>query len=329
MKRRENDNQVDEMLARHLQREPARFDYESWAEKFPDEARLAATGFPAAQSQPRISFAQIGRYIMTSRYTKYVTAVAVLLVALSFLFPGGNGIVPESIAWADVQKALAEQEQVRITGTRNCFFGDDDTPTYKLGVEKLFSLSYGYADRTFTEDGKLIIEFTYHLPSDTVTVVFPTVKKYYRMEVSSAYRDQAGQVTPEDYFEWLFEWFWTSGDYRQIGPRNVQGIEAIGFEATDVHDRFLKGLGINPKIANFFFSAQSLSVRMWVDPKKRLPIQIEGEGRINPCLITGYRKMKLREINDCWEFGAILDESRFQPQIPEDYEQLGLPETAT
>jgi len=186
-----------------------------------------------------------------------------------------------------------------------------------------------------------------------VTVVFPTVKKYYRVEVSSEYRDQAGQVTPENYFEWLFEWFWTSGDYRQIGPRNVQGIEAIGFEATDVHDRFqigprnvqgieaigfeatdvhdrfLKGLGINPKIANFFFSAQSLSVRMWVDPKKRLPIQIEGEGRINPCLITGYRKMKLREINDCWEFGAILDESRFQPQIPEDYEQLGLPETAT
>ncbi|MBN2129677.1 MAG: hypothetical protein JW741_09275 [Sedimentisphaerales bacterium] len=324
MKHRKNDNQVDEMLARYLRREPARFDYESWAEKFPDEARLAATGFAATEPQPRISLAQIWRCIMTSRYTRYVTAAAVLLVALSFLFPGGNGIVPESIAWADVQKALVEQEQVRVTGTRNCFFGDDETPTHKLGVEKLFSLSYGYADRTFTEEGKLIIEFTYHLPSDTVTVMFPTVKKYYRMEVSSEYRDQAGQVAPENYFEWL----WASGDYRQIGPRKVQGIDAIGFEVSDVHDRFLTGLGINPRIANFFFSVQSLSVRMWVDPKKRLPIQIEGEGQINRCLITGYSKMRLREINDRWDFGARLDESQFQPEIPEDYEQLGVPEAA-
>jgi len=67
---------------------------------------------------------------------------------------------------------------------------------------------------------------------------------------------------------------------------------------------------------------------MWVDPKKRLPIQLEGEGEVSPCLITGYRRMKLREINDRWEFKANLSESRFQPKIPEDYEQLGVPDAA-
>ena len=45
MKRQDDDNRVEEMLARHLQREPAEFDFDRWAEKFPEEAKLAETGF--------------------------------------------------------------------------------------------------------------------------------------------------------------------------------------------------------------------------------------------------------------------------------------------
>jgi len=321
MKRKKSDNQVDEMLARHLQREPAKFDFEQWAEKFPEEAKLAATGFAPVAPKTRIQLAQIWRCIMTSRYTKYASVAAVLLVALSFLFPGGNGIVPESIALADVQKAFEEQETARVTGMRNCFFGDDETPTYALSVEKSFSIHHGYADRTYNAQGELLIYVTYHLPSGMATVMFPTVKKYYRMEISPDYRDRAQQVTPES----LFEGLWASGDYRKIGPKQVQGIEAVGFEISDLPDRILGGLGLNSTIFNFFFSVHSLNVRMWADPNRRLPIQVEGEGQINPCLVTGYRKMRLTEINDVWEFDVDFDESLFNPEIPDDYEQLAIP----
>ena len=321
MKRKKSDNQVDEMLARHLHREPAEFDFERWAEKFPEEAKLAATGFAGATSKIRIQLAQIWRCIMTSRYTKYASIAAVLLVALSFLFPGGNGIVPESIALADVQKAFEEQETARVTGMRDCFFGNDETPTYALSVEKSFSIHHGYADRTYNAKGELVIYFAYHLPTGTVTVMFPTVKKYYRMEVPPDYRDRAQQVTPESFFEWI----WASRDYRQLAPKQVQGIEAVGFEISDVADRFLGALGVNRTVANFFFSPRSLKARLWVDPNRRLPIQIEGEGEINPCLVTGYRKMRLTEINDVWEFDVGFDESLFNPEIPDGYEQLAVP----
>ena len=321
MKRKTNDNQVDEMLARHLQRAPAEFDFERWAETFPEEAKLAAAGFTPPAANRGIQLAQIWRCIMTSRYTKYASVAAVLLVALSFLFPGGNGIVPESIALADVQKAFEEQETARVTGMRNCFFGDDETPTYALPVEKSFSIHYGYADRTYNAQSELLIYVTYHLPSGMATVMFPTVKKYYRMEISPNYRDRAQQVTPEG----LFEGLWASGDYRKIGPKQVQGIEAVGFEISDLPDRILGGLGLDSTIFNFFFSVHSLNVRMWADPNRRLPIQVEGEGQINPCLVTGYRKMHLTEINDVWEFDVDFDESLFNPEIPDDYEQLGVP----
>ncbi|MBN1362998.1 MAG: hypothetical protein JW993_20535 [Sedimentisphaerales bacterium] len=263
---------------------------------------------------------------MTSRYARYAGIAIVVVVSLCFLFPSGNGFIPESIAWADVQKALQEQTQVRVTGTRNCYFGDDEAPTYKLGVEKLLSLSYGYTDRTYTEDGTLIIEFSFHLPSGTATVLFPTVKKYYRTQIPADHRDRVLQMTPQDCFNWL----WASGSYREIGPKQVQGIEAVGFEVPDIVHRFLglDGLGLDAKLVNFFFRIQSMSVRIWADPERRLPIYLEGEGEISPCLLTGYRKMKLCEIDDFFDFDADLDESLFNPQIPEGFEPLAVPGAA-
>jgi hypothetical protein len=176
------------------------------------------------------------------------------------------------------------------------------------------------------EDGTLIIEFAFHMPSGTVTVLFPTVKKYYRLEIPADRRDQLLQMTRDDFFNWL----WASGDYRQIGPEQVQGIEAVGFEVTDIVDRFLglDGLGLDSRLVNFFLRFQSMNVRMWVDPEKRLPIQVEGEGEISPCLITGFKKMRLREVDDSMDYDVDLDESLFNPDIPEDFEQLAVPGAA-
>jgi len=261
---------------------------------------------------------------MTSRYTKLVGVAAVVLVAVSFLFPGRTGIVPESVAWADVQKAvekaMEQTHSARVTGTRSCFFSKDETPRYQLGVEKLLSLSYGYVDRTFTEDGRLIIEFDYDLPTGTATVLFPTYKRYFRTQVPPEYRERAKQLTPEKFFEW----FWSAGEYRKIDPKEVQGIQAIGFEIPDVVERFTGGLGLSTKLVSFFLSFGPSSTRIWVNPKTRLPIQVECEGKANPCLLTGYREMRLHEIDDRWDFDVQMDSAQFLPAIPEDYQELTL-----
>ena len=324
MRHEKSGNQVEEMLAKYLHRELAEFDFDRWAQRFPEEARLTKTGFAGTGRNTRDQLVQIWRIIMTSRYTRYAGVAAVLLVGISFLFPGPCGIVPESVAWGDVQKALIEQEQARVTGVRNCYFGDDETPTYELRVEKSLSLSYGYADRTFTEEGELLIEFTYHIPTGTVNVLFPMVKKYYRMEVPQAYREKMKDLTPEKFFEWI----WASGDYRKLDPKEVKGIEAAGFEVSDLVERFVDGTGIGRKAMKFFFDVSSLNARMWVDPKNRLPVMVEAEGEVDPCLLTGYRKMRLHEVDDRWDFAVDLEESLFNPKIPEDYERIGIPAVA-
>lgn len=257
---------------------------------------------------------------MTSRYTKFASVAAAVLVAASFLFPGRHGIVPESIAWADVQEAMEQVQTIRVTGTRNCFFSQSETPTYRLGLEKLFSFSRGYIDRTFTEDGRLIIELAYDLQTGTVTVLFPTRKLYYRTQVPQTLREETRQVTFREFGESLF----VSGDYRMIGPNDVQGIQAVGFEIPDLHSRLKTKLGLGGRLVDFFFSFGPARARMWVNPETRLPLQLEAEGKVNPCLVTGYREMTLREIDDRWEFGVELDNAQFLPAIPEDYQALTL-----
>lgn len=258
---------------------------------------------------------------MTSQYTKLGTIAAVVLIGLAFLFPSGNGIVPESVAWAEVQEALEQVETIRVTGTRNCFFSANETPTYKLGLEKLFSFSRGYIDRTFAEDGKLLIEFAYDLPTGTVTVLFPTRKLYFRTQAPQALREETERVTFRELGESLF----VSGDCRMMGPNDVQGIQAVGFEVSDLHSRLKAKLGLGGKLVDFFFSFGPARARMWVNPKTRLPIQLEAEGKVNPCLVTGYRELTLREIDDRWEYNVELDNPQFLPAIPEDYQELALP----
>jgi hypothetical protein len=318
MKWEDDTNRLDDMLAQHVRREPAPFDFERWADRFPEEAKLLRTGFLRPIPSRRTQLMQIGRCIMTSRYTKFVSAALVVLVALAFLFPGRHGIVPESIAWADVQKAMGQVQTIRVTGTRNCFFAADETPTYKLSLEKLFSFSRGYLDRTFTEDGQLIIEFAYDLQTGTVTVLFPTQKRYYRTQAPQALREETRQATFREFGESLF----VSGDYRRIGPNDVQGIQAVGFEVSDLHSRLKAKLGLGGKLVDFFFSFGPARARLWVNPKTRLPLQLEAEGKVNPCLVTGYREATLREIDNRWDFNVKLDDVQFLPAIPEDYQPL-------
>ena len=128
-------------------------------------------------------------------------------------------------------------------------------------------------------------------------------------------------MTPEGFFEALF----ASGDCHKVGPREIRGVGAVGFEVSDIGERFLGEMGLSQKLVNFFFSVKSSSTCMWVNPKTRLSIQVECEGEIGPCLVTGYRKVKLHEIDDRWESNVDLDEDLFHPEIPEDYQHLGMP----
>lgn len=243
-------------------------------------------------------------------------AAGILALLVSLLPAGAQAEGPEA-----AQKAAEQMHSVRITGTRDCFFSQEETPTCKLTLEKLLSRSHGYVDRTFAEDGRPLVEFTYHLPTGTATLLFHACKQYYRMQMPQELQETVRQVTPEQAFEWLF----ASGEFRKVGPQEVQGVQAIGFEVSNLPERLMSGLSVGQQLVNFFFPIERSSTCIWVNPEARLPVQLEAEVQVRPCFMTGYQPMRLREVDARWEFEVELDSAQFLPAIPEDYQQLAVP----
>ena len=279
---------------------------------------------------------------MKSPYARTAAVIAVALVVLSFLFPSRHGIVPESVALADVQKAVQAQETVFASGKRTLTF--DHKPAFiPPGFEKLFeknliahedgtytwtlfSETYvspqGYANLVYTEDGQLLG----HACADSqgiATFMFPPAKMYTRFALSEAYLDAMAGFTIQGFIKMLYQ----SGDYRNIGSKEIDGINAVGFEVTDWDQRMPEAL--KGPIASFLLNVGDCTARAWIDPETKLPIRNEAEGDIEPCVVSLFEQARLKIVDDTFRWGIEIDDTMFLPDIPEDYRQIqGVPPSA-
>jgi hypothetical protein len=278
------------------------------------------------------------RKIMKSPLTRTAAVVAIALVVLSFLFPMRHGLVPESVALADVQQAVQAQETVLATGKRTLYF--DRKPAFMPpGFEKLFeknliahedgsytwtlvSETYvspqGYANLVYTEDGQLLG----HACADSqgvATFMFPPAKMYTRFELSRAYQDAMAGFTIQGFIEMLYQ----SGDYRRIGPKQMDGVAAVGFEVTDWRQRMPEAL--NKPIASFLLNMGDVTARAWIDPETKLPIRTEAEGDLAPCVVSLFQEARLVIVDDTFKWGIEIDETMSLPEIPEGYQKIALP----
>ena len=277
------------------------------------------------------------RTIMKSPYTKTAAVVAIGLAAFSVLFPPRHGISLESVVLADVQKAVQAQETVFATGTRTITF--DEKPTFvPPGMDALFErpegdegpvvLEFtaenylspqGVAMKIYTQDGQLVVYAGIHNKTAEGVVLLPTAKAYVRFEMLEAYHERMAGFTIQGLIDMLYK----SADYRKVGPKRVQGIDAVGFEVSGWEQRILEGF--NPAIVKLLFHLQNGTGRIWIDPKTNLPIQSESELELKPCVFSFFKSADVEQTDDHFQWGVEIDEAVFQPEIPEDYQELTLP----
>ncbi|MBN1361713.1 MAG: hypothetical protein JW993_14040, partial [Sedimentisphaerales bacterium] len=206
---------------------------------------------------------------MKSPYTKTAAVVAISLAVLSVLFPPRHGISLESVALADVQKAVQAQETVFATGTRTITF--DEKPTiFPPGMDAMFETPeggqgpvileftaenymspQGYATKIYAKDGQLVMYAGIHNDTGEGVILLPTARAYMRFEMLEAYRERMAGFTIQGFMDMLYK----SGDYRKIGPKRVQGIDAVGFEVSGWEQRILEGF--NPAIVKLLFNLQN------------------------------------------------------------------------
>lgn len=273
---------------------------------------------------------------MKSPYTRTAAVVAIGLAVLSFLFPK-HGIVPESVALADVQRAVQAQETVFATGTRTIIFAEKPTfvPPGMAGLfdkpaneNGSFALEFnaesylspkGYATKIYAQDGKLVMQASVHNETGKAIVLLPTAKAYVRFDVVEAYRQRMAAFTIQGFIDMIYK----SGDCRKVGPKRVHGVEAVGFEAGPWDERALQG--INPYFVKLLFNLQNGTGRVWIDPETKLPVQTEGEIELRACVLSFFKDAEARQVDNDFQWNIEIDEAVFLPEVPGDFQELSLP----
>ena len=214
-----------------------------------------------------------------------VVILAVVLGLCEFLSPGSKS----GVAWATVLERTEQIPAVAIDMTAEIPSGEGQT--FASTSKNYIAAGYGVRSDLY-RDGQLYL-IRYKLLKDKVAYqVRVDLKKYWRIPISN----QAATDDMDDPRMWLKTIL--SGDYTELGRSTINGITVEGIEAS------------RPEMAG-----KDGVMRLWVDVRTELPVQIEvemtapseGQMRLHKFTMTNF------------EWNAQIDESLFEPNIPDDY----------
>ena len=243
------------------------------------------------KTRPALREPTLRSTIMRNSYVKLALAAVVILAVVfglsEFLGTGSKS----GVAWAEVLEKTEQIPAVVFDMTVEIVYSEDKKLV--LPSKNYVAGDYGTRSDIFI-DGKLSL-IKYRLPSKKVAYqVRVDQRKYWRIDLSD---EQAarGRDT-DDPRTWLK--MILSGDYTKLGRGTINGIAAEGVECN------------RPEMVG-----KDGVLRLWVDVQTELPVQIEAE-------MLGMEAGQMRQhkyVMENFEWNAQLDESLFEPNIPEDY----------
>lgn len=232
------------------------------------------------------------RILMKSPITK-VAIAAVIIIAVTlglFEFRGnGNG---SGVVWSQV---LEKAEQIPAV------VFDMTVEINQPGGESVVFTSRNYVAGEYGTrsdiylDGKLS-RIKYLIPTQKVAYQINVDRKiYYQFELSDKEADRASDS--DDPRTWLKE-ILSGGGYTELERTEINGVVVEGVECN------------GPDLGG-----EDGFMRVWVDVETQLPVQIivEMQG------MEGGRMKQQKYVMENFEWNASLDETTFEPNIPDDY----------
>jgi hypothetical protein len=235
----------------------------------------------------------VRRSIMKSPITKLAVAAAIIAAVVLGLFEfiggdGGSGVV-----WAEVAERLEASEAVIYRVTLSHSTLGDNAPDY--------SMSYLSATRSRQDayKGAEVTQSIYcDFENETVAWVGHEMKRYSQQAMDEqTRREQHGAWSNPT--KWVQEFL--SRDYTELGQKTIDDELCDGIEITD------------PTFVTATFAVETLVARVWVSVETGYPVLLEGDMSGGGIRISGTL--------DQFQWDAELDESLFEPEIPEGYEE--------
>lgn len=238
-------------------------------------------------------------YLAKSRITK-LAAAAVIVVGILF---ATNIIGDGGVAWGEVLDNIHKIEAFAYRMKLNLVGMVEEKESLELEVEGWISEENGIRTNTYKK-GRLY-SIGYLSISDQVAVtLIPDKKTYLRMRLTNELFEKLQRefYDPRKLVEEFMKY-----DYKKLGRRTIDGIEAEGIECSD--PKIAKG--VSAEIAGEMIG--NVVARLWADIENDLPVRLQIEvfsengEKIFDMVTYGYQ----------WD--VKLDPREFEPDIPDDY----------
>jgi hypothetical protein len=249
----------------------------------------------------------IWRMIMKSRITKLATAAVIITAVLIGVYQFGGSIDGASVVWAEVANKI-EQMPTCIHRGKAILTCDGKEVDFLTGdVIEYFSPEYGSRQDMYNQWGE-IMHRVYTLREEKVSVtVIPALKQYKVAGLTEA-EVSVFQMGQKQILEQI-----KSGQYVELGSKTIDGVRVEGIEFSN--PLLIVGSGYPIKF-------DDVVMRLWVDVETSLPVQIDAEAVTNDKYLTvwtGGKPVEVKAIMDGFQWYADIDQSVFEPNIPDDY----------
>jgi len=248
----------------------------------------------------------IWRIIMKSGITKIAAAVIILVIIGLHLF--SNSINGTSVVWADVAERLEKVSSYTAKADRALTETGQEEPFFECEILRYFSPDHGSLEESY-EDGELVMLAYCSIAEKAALIVFPQNKMYWRFDLNEELMSLVEYVNPAN-TDGIMKLFGSERCTR-LGSREIDGVRTEGFEVKDVK--------LFSQVPRYLLRPEDINIRIWVNNETFLPVRIEGEGLVRKGLLTGFKEFRYKEVMHSIEYDVEIDESIFDPNIPDDY----------
>ncbi|NYT03189.1 MAG: zf-HC2 domain-containing protein [Candidatus Methanofastidiosa archaeon] len=239
----------------------------------------------------KTSLVSLWRAVMNNKIIASATAAVIIL----FVVLGINFVSKQDkagVAWGSIVERLEKIDcyTFRIQGTTTHINGSvvkEDSKVY-------YSSRYGFFGDFSWNENNPNIKIYGSVPDNTITVVYPRIKKYSRVisiekqvNLIHNFLNDPGHILEEI----------MSFKYRQLDSKIIDGKKVEGIEIND--PRFEKGV------------MDSCVARLWVDVETNLPVLYESRAT------AGGGTMQIEQAMDDFKWNPVLDENIFKPDLTE------------
>ncbi len=246
--------------------------------------------------------------VITKTRIIQLTAAAIVIAAIIGLHQFRNSIKGTSIVWADVAERLEKVSSYKAQARRVFTEVGQEEPFFQCDILRYFSPDHGSVEESY-DDGELVMLAYCSISEKSALIVLPLNKVYFHFDLNEELLSMVEYINPAN-TDGIMKLFGSERCVR-LGSREIDGVRTEGFEVKDVK--------VLSQVPRFLLRPEDINIRLWVNEETLLPTRIEGEGFVGKGLMTGFKKFRYKEVMHSIEYDAEIDESVFDPNIPDDY----------